>query len=86
MWRMGHGTPLGDPVRCNAGCVWWWACGLVRGGVGQKPNVGHSLAASGLQLGLVVLACALRDGQGLRACCEPLSSYVDWVVTGVCQS
>ena len=75
----GTGTPLGDPVEVNAlvdafggGPV--GSCAVVS----VKPNVGHSLAASGL-VGLVVLACALRDGQvPPSACCEPLSSYVDW--------
>lgn len=75
----GTGTPLGDPIEVNAlveafGSVDVGSCALVS----VKPNVGHSLAASGL-VGLVVLARALMAGEiPPSVCAEPLSSYVDW--------
>ncbi|RDK95530.1 ketoacyl-synthetase-like protein, partial [Enterobacillus tribolii] len=77
----GTGTPLGDPIEINAlndvfkpYAAQREFCALTS----SKPNVGHSLAASGL-VSLVALVQALRH-ETIPASlnCEQENQYIDW--------
>lgn len=77
----GTGTPLGDPVEINALCD-AFASSVTRQQfcaiTSNKPNVGHTLAASGL-VSLVNLVLSLEHqtlAPSLGA--EPLSTFICW--------
>ncbi|WP_235787160.1 beta-ketoacyl synthase N-terminal-like domain-containing protein [Streptomyces mutabilis] len=77
----GTGTRLGDPIEVNALVDAFRAhtdrtgfCALTS----VKPNIGHSMAASGL-VNLIALASAMRHETIPPSInCEELSDFIDW--------
>lgn len=77
----GTGTRLGDPIEINALVDAFRSrtertdfCALTS----VKPNIGHSMAASGL-VNLICLAIAMRkEAIPPSVNCDQLSDYVDW--------
>ena len=77
----GTGTRLGDPIEANALAAAFRArtdrtgfCALTS----VKPNIGHSMAASGL-VSLICLVMAMRrETIPPSINCEDLSDYIEW--------
>ncbi|MFE6775905.1 SDR family NAD(P)-dependent oxidoreductase [Streptomyces sp. NPDC057702] len=77
----GTGTRLGDPIEANALAEAFRSrtertgfCALTS----VKPNIGHSMAASGL-VNLITLVTAMRKETIPPSIhCEELSDYIDW--------
>ncbi|WP_217189123.1 SDR family NAD(P)-dependent oxidoreductase [Streptomyces buecherae] len=77
----GTGTRLGDPIETNALAEAFRSrtdrtgfCALTS----IKPNIGHSMAASGL-VNLITLVTAMRkEAIPPSINCEELSDYIDW--------
>lgn len=77
----GTGTRLGDPIEVNA-LVDAFRTSSERTGfcalTSVKPNLGHSMAASGL-VNVIALALAMRhEAIPPSINCDELSDYVDW--------